>query len=302
MAHEAIKTDESPDARPAAYGPDFARGIDALAAWLAPRRSVAVITGAGVSTASGIPDYRDRDGRWKRQTPIQHNDFVRHAATRQRYWARSYLGWKHFGAARPNATHRALAELERRGIVRSVITQNVDGLHERAGSQHVIDLHGRLDRVACLDCGTAITRDALQERLAAANPDWSARIERIAPDGDADLREADYAQFNVCDCEVCGGTLKPGVVFYGGTLEQTVRERALRTALAADAVLIVGSSLMVWSAFRLVRAAADQGTPVAAVNEGRTRADDRLDLKVEAESGAALEAILEHPPLRERKE
>lgn len=272
---------------------DISTNAKRLAAWLDDHERATVITGAGVSTASGIPDYRDRDGQWKRQTPIQHQDFVEHTATRRRYWARSYLGWPHFSETKPNATHRALAELERRGHMRKLITQNVDRLHQRAGSKHVIDLHGRLDRVECLDCGTVITRDELQRRLRAANPDWHARLTRIAPDGDADIEDADYAAFHIPACEVCGGTLKPSVVFYGGAVPQATREQAMQAALAADAVLVVGSSLMVWSAFRLVRAAAEQGTPIAAINRGRTRADDLIELKIESESGATLTAALE---------
>jgi NAD-dependent SIR2 family protein deacetylase len=263
-----------------------------LAAWLGAHAPVLAITGAGVSTASGIPDYRDRDGEWKRQAPIQHRDFVDHTSTRRRYWARSYLGWPHFADTQPNAAHRALAELERLGLVGGIITQNVDRLHQRAGSTHVIDLHGRLDRIECLDCGTVTTRDHLQERLKAANPDWHARLKRIAPDGDADIEDADYAAFQVPDCEVCGGTLKPSVVFYGGAVPQATRERAMQAALEADAVLVVGSSLMVWSAFRLVRAADEQGTPIAAINQGRTRADDLLEFKWEETSGQALDAVV----------
>ncbi|MGH8162489.1 MAG: NAD-dependent protein deacetylase [Gammaproteobacteria bacterium] len=261
-----------------------------LVEWLAAHRRIVAVTGAGVSTASGIPDYRDENGEWKRQAPMQHSDFVAHASTRRRYWARSFTGWPHMSATVPNAAHRALTRLEETGHVHSVITQNVDGLHQRADSRRVIDLHGRLDRVKCLDCSNAVSRAAWQTSLEAANPDWSARLERIAPDGDADLIDAHYSRFEVPACAVCGGVLMPDVVFYGGAIPPARREEAMATVLASDAVLVVGSSLMVWSAFRLVRAAAESGTSAAAVNRGRTRADHLLAFKVEAECGAALSA------------
>lgn len=271
-------------------GTDIAR----LTAWLAAHSRVTVVTGAGVSTASGIPDYRDSDGEWKRQAPIQHRAFVESPAVRRRYWARSLVGWRHFGAAAPNTAHHALARLERMGRVHGIVTQNVDGLHQRAGSCRVIDLHGRLDGVECLACGETVTRDAFQSRLEAANPNWETQATRIAPDGDADLEDADFSAFRVPDCGRCGGTLKPTVVFYGGAIPTARRDKALATVLSADAILVVGSSLMVWSAFRLVRAAADRGIPIAAVNRGRTRADHLIALKCEAECGAALSAAIEH--------
>jgi NAD-dependent SIR2 family protein deacetylase len=261
-----------------------------LAAWLAEHARVTIITGAGVSTASGIPDYRDAQGRWKRHKPIQHSEFVNSAAARRRYWARSMIGWRHVDAAKPNAAHRACAALERVGRVHAIVTQNVDGLHEQAGSRRVIDLHGRLDKIQCLDCGKTVTRAAFQRRLEDENPDWDARIARIAPDGDADLEAADYADFRVPGCRACGGTLKPTVVFYGGTLSPEMREAAAKAAASADALLVVGSSLTVWSAFSLVRDAARRRIPVVAVNHGRTRADDLLAFKCEGECGATLAA------------
>ncbi|MGH8273476.1 MAG: NAD-dependent protein deacetylase [Gammaproteobacteria bacterium] len=254
---------------------------------------VTAVTGAGVSTASGIPDYRDADGQWKRQAPIQHRAFVESPAVRRRYWARSLVGWRHFGAAAPNAAHHALARLERMGRVHGIVTQNVDGLHQRAGSQHVIDLHGRLDGVECLACGETSTRDTFQTRLEATNPKWEVQTARIAPDGDADLGDADFSAFRVPDCGRCGGIMKPSVVFYGGALPAARRDEALAAVLSADAILVVGSSLMVWSAFRLVRAAAEHGIPIAAVNRGRTRADHLIALKCEAECGDALSAAIE---------
>ncbi len=267
-------------------------GSARLASWLAAYRRIAAVTGAGVSTASGIPDYRDENGEWKRQAPIQHRDFVEHAQTRRRYWARSFIGWPHISSTTPNTAHLALARLEAMDHIHTVITQNVDGLHQRAGSRNVIDLHGRLDRVKCLACGNAVSRTAWQGRLEAANPDWHARLERIAPDGDADLVDAHYAKFGVPPCETCGGIFMPDVVFYGGAIPPVRREEAMAAVHASDAVLVVGSSLMVWSAFRLVRAAAESGIPVAAVNRGRTRADHLIAFKCEAECGTALAAAV----------
>ncbi|WHZ20679.1 MAG: NAD-dependent protein deacetylase of SIR2 family [Rhodanobacteraceae bacterium] len=271
---------------------ESAGNVEQLAAWLAARSRVTVITGAGVSTQSGIPDYRDGDGNWKRSPPVQYADFVHGAATRRRYWARSFTGWPMFAAARPNAAHRALAQLEARGKVAALVTQNVDGLHQRAGSRSVIDLHGRLDVVRCLDCNHRSGRDAFQQRLRTANPEWAASPARIAPDGDADVEGRDFAAFNVPACEVCGGLLKPDVVFYGESVPRAVTDSAFAAVEAADGVLVVGSSLMVWSSFRLIRAAATRGVPVVAVNRGRTRADDLFSFKLDGECGAVLGAVV----------
>ncbi|HLI19039.1 MAG TPA: NAD-dependent protein deacetylase [Rhodanobacteraceae bacterium] len=263
-----------------------------LAAWLAARSHVIVISGAGVSTGSGIPDYRDGDGNWKRSPPVQYRDFVGSDAVRRRYWARSFVGWPMFEAAQPSAAHRALAQLEQAGYVRQIVTQNVDRLHQRAGSRSVIDLHGRLDVVRCLACGRRFDRDEFQVRLRAANPGWSASMARIAPDGDADLEDVDFSAFEKPACEVCGGMLKPDVVFYGESVPRETTMAALAAVESADGVLVVGSSLMVWSSFRLVRAAVAQGIDVVAVNRGRTRGDDLFAFKVEGECGEVLNAML----------
>lgn len=262
-----------------------------LTAWLAAHRRVVAITGAGVSTASGIPDYRDAQGNWKRPAPIQHTDFVRSAATRQRYWARSLAGWPHFSRAVPNTAHRGLAALEQSGHLHGLVTQNVDGLHQRAGSSNVVDLHGRLDQVQCLECGASLARDAYQLRLLATNPEWDSQLSGIAPDGDADLAGADYHRFEVPACTACGGVLKPAVIFYGGKLMPATRAAAEAAVAQADAVLVVGSSLIVWSAYSLVQAAVVAGTQVAAINQGRTRADALLAFKCEADCGTTLAAM-----------
>lgn len=267
-----------------------------LAAWLQAHARVTVITGAGVSTASGIPDYRDQHGEWKRTAPVTHQQFTRDAHTRRRYWARSLAGWSHFSQAQPNAAHRALAALQRRGWVRTVITQNVDALHQKAGATAVIDLHGRLDRVICLQCGAMEDRDAFQRRLLALNRGWADYTDRIAPDGDADIDGVDFDAFRIPACLRCGGMLKPDVVFYGALVPQAVRDAATEAAAMADGLLVVGSSLMVWSSYRLVRAAAQRGTAAVAVNVGRTRADDVLEFKCNGVAGDVLGAVADLLP------
>ncbi len=270
--------------------------LRALARFLARHERVFVLTGAGVSTASGIPDYRDSDGAWKRRPPVQFGPFVRDEGVRRRYWARSLAGWPRFAASRPGPAHRALATLERSGRVGSIVTQNVDRLHQSAGSRGTLDLHGRLDRVACLGCAARFRRDAFQSRLARDNPEVAALPAPAAPDGDADVDGIDLAGFRVPACPSCGGVLKPDVVFFGETVPRTRVENAFEALREADAMLVVGSSLMVWSGYRFARAAAEAGLPVAAVNLGRTRADDLLTLKVERDCGEALGAVVARPP------
>ena len=272
--------------------PPSAATIDALADFVARHPRLFVLTGAGVSTGSGIPDYRDNGGAWKRRPPVQFQEFVDLAATRRRYWARSLVGWRAFAAASPNLAHLALTRLERTGRIIQLVTQNVDRLHQRAGSDRVIDLHGRLDRITCLDCGTPGQRSVLQARLEAANTVFAGRAATMAPDGDADLEDDDLAGFSVPDCPACGGLLKPDVVFFGENVPPKRVENARDALAAADAMLVVGSSLMVFSGFRFARLAAERGLPVAAINLGRTRADDLLSLKVGADCGAALDGLL----------
>jgi NAD-dependent SIR2 family protein deacetylase len=233
----------NPDATTGAGADALARFVDAH-----PRRFVQ--TGAGCSTGSGIPDYRDLDGSWKRRPPVTLQAFVSDAATRSRYWARSLVGWRRFGRAAPNATHAALATLEANGRVEVLLTQNVDGLHQRAGSRNVIDLHGRLDTVRCLACEARTPREALQRELEALNPAWLALDALDAPDGDADLEGLDFASFRVPGCASCGGLLKPDVVFFGENVPRERVERAGVHLAAADAMLVVGSSLMVFSGYR----------------------------------------------------
>ncbi len=260
--------------------------------FIAGHRRLFVLTGAGCSTNSGIPDYRDADGKWKRPQPVTYQAFMGSLATRQRYWARSLIGWRVFGQVQPNPAHHALARLEQLQKSEILLTQNVDRLHQAAGSRHVIDLHGRLDVVRCMECAATQPRQALQEELIRRNPSWSALDAAEAPDGDADLETAEFASFAVPPCAKCGGILKPDVVFFGENVPKACVEAAFSALERADAMLIVGSSLMVYSGFRFVQAAARGGKPIAAVNLGRTRADELLSLKVERPCAEALGFLL----------
>jgi NAD-dependent SIR2 family protein deacetylase len=250
-----------------------------------------ILTGAGCSTSSGIPDYRDADGKWKRMPPATYQAFMDDEATRRRYWARSLVGWRRFRQAQPNEAHRALARLEAMGKSELLLTQNVDRLHQAAGSTRVIDLHGRLDLVRCMSCGGKMSRDELQDELGRLNPDWVGLDAADAPDGDADLG-ADFSSFEVPPCRCCSGVLKPDVVFFGENVPRDRVDPALRHLDEADAMLIVGSSLMVYSGFRFVEMANRAGKPLAAVNLGQTRADRLLALKVASPCEAALAFLL----------
>ena len=252
-----------------------------------------VLTGAGISTDSGIPDYRDADGGWKRTQPVTFQAFMGEAATRCRYWARSLIGWPRFLAARPNAAHRALAALEQRGNVELLLTQNVDRLHQAAGNHRVIDLHGRLDLVRCMGCERRLPRQDFQAELQARNPGWAQLAAGTAPDGDADLDDVDFDAFDVPACARCGGVLKPDVVFFGENVPRARVEAATAALHQADAMLVVGSSLMVWSGFRFARMAAQAGLPIAALNLGRTRADELLALKAPLPCAQGLAFLLE---------
>ena len=253
-----------------------------------------VLTGAGCSTESGIPDYRDSNGDWKRPSPVTFQAFTGDDATRRRYWARSLIGWPTMAYARPGAAHRALAQLEDAGRVGLLLTQNVDGLHEAAGSRRTIDLHGRIDTVRCMACETRMPRTEHQVELRRRNPRWAELEARAAPDGDADLDGLDFSGFDVPECPKCGGMLKPDVVFFGESVPRDRVAAAFAALEAADAVLIAGSSLMVYSGFRFVQAAAAAGKPIAAVNLGRTRADELINLKVAQPVGEALAQLADH--------
>lgn len=272
--------------------PEQAASLE-LAAELARHQRWFVLTGAGVSTDSGIPAYRDARGAWQHKPPIQYAQFVGSEAVRRRYWARSFVGYDRIERARPNGAHVALARLQQLGRAPVIVTQNVDGLHQKAGSSSVIDLHGRLAQVECLSCSAATPRAALQERLSRDNPGLERAVaSAITPDGDADVDDATCERLVVPCCAECGGILKPAVVFFGESVP------AERTALgydaldAADAMLVVGSSLQVFSGHRFVRRAAANGKPIVVVNRGVTRADPFARLKLNGSCASLLAGAL----------
>ncbi len=254
-------------------------------------RPITVLAGAGCSTDSGIPDYGGLHSR-TRKSRIQFKEFVEQPEARQRYWARAAIGWRRVRDAQPNAAHRALARLEDSARVTGVITQNVDGLHHRAGSRRVVELHGSLDLVACLDCDAPMDRTTVQDRLQAMNPWIAGATAPHAPDGDAELTDERLSLFEVPSCEVCGGVLKPGVVFFGETVPKHVIQQAWRLYEEGEVLLVVGSSLAVFSGFRFVLRASQDGRPVAIVNRGPTRADDRVTLKIDGAVGAVLPELV----------
>jgi len=252
-----------------------------------------VLTGAGLSTASGIPDYRDRDGTRRGKPPIHGPDFRKSEAVQRRYWARSMIGWPVLAQARPNHGHRAIAGLERIGRIGSVLTQNVDGLHGQAGSHGVLELHGNIHTVVCLDCSALFPRAFVQGQLDDFNPHMAGANATPLPDGDASVEPTELARFRLPFCTCCGGTLMPNVVFFGDNVPPARTAIALEQMERADALLVVGSSLMVYSGFRFCRMAQAAGKPMAAINIGRTRADELLDIKIEESAERVLPLALE---------
>ncbi|MEM7562578.1 MAG: NAD-dependent protein deacetylase [Pseudomonadota bacterium] len=240
-----------------------------------------VLTGAGISAPSGIPVYRDAEGHWQHSRPMEYNEFVSRPEARQRYWTRSAVGWQRFLPAQPNAAHRALARLESLNKISITVTQNVDGLHQKSGSKNVIELHGSLYTVSCIECGFQQTRRDFQQHLLADNPVLDSLTAGIAPDGDAQVDQFDWQQILVPDCLKCGGVVKPDVVFYGENVPAERVQHCFDELSASDALLVVGSSLMVFSGFRFVRAAHQQGIEIAAINLGKTRGDELINLKIE---------------------
>jgi NAD-dependent SIR2 family protein deacetylase len=264
-----------------------------LRAFIEHHSRLFILTGAGCSTESGIPDYRDADGGWKRAAPVMFQAFMGNASIRQRYWARSLVGWPRVRRARPNDAHLALARLQHQDRVAGLVTQNVDRLHQAAGSAEAIDLHGRIDMVRCMHCQRRLPREHLQTEFLTLNPAWAALDALPAPDGDADLAGRDFSSFQVPPCAQCGGVLKPDVVFFGESVPPERVQTSMALLMQADAMLVVGSSLMVLSGYRFVQAAALAGKPIAAVNLGRTRADALLNLKVMLSCSAALAFLLQ---------
>ncbi|KAK1310355.1 NAD-dependent protein deacetylase SRT2 [Acorus calamus] len=289
--------------------PPSSTDVNLLYKFVNQSQKLVVLTGAGISTECGIPDYRSPNGAYSTGfKPITHQEFVRSARARKRYWARSYAGWRMFTAAQPGPAHRALSSLDKVGRVNLMITQNVDRMHHRAGS-NPLELHGTVYSVACLECGNSIGRDLFQDQVKALNPKWASAIESLdsgnpgsdksfgmqqRPDGDIEIDEKYWEEdFNIPNCEKCNGFLKPDVVFFGDNVPKAKADRAMNAAKECDAFLIVGSSLMTMSAFRLVRTAHEMGAAIAIVNIGETRADSFVPLKINARCGEILPRILE---------
>jgi NAD-dependent SIR2 family protein deacetylase len=268
------------------------QGIAALGRFFEDHQHVVALTGAGISADSGIPTYRDGQGRWLHSEPIKHQEFISSPLKRKRYWARSMRGWPAVRDAAPNRAHRALAALEQAGHISAVITQNVDRLHQQAGSERVIDLHGRLDRVQCLDCAAYQSRERVQARLLRLNPDTLHTATTAArPDGDADLPDTLVERVTAPSCTSCGGVLMPDVVFFGGTVPRERVHTCMHALDQADALLAVGSSLQVFSGFRFCRRAAESGKPIAIINPGVTRADELAGLRLRADCGDLLSGL-----------
>jgi NAD-dependent SIR2 family protein deacetylase len=249
---------------------------------------VVVLSGAGLSTDSGIPDYRGPSGSARRNAPMTYQTFTADPLARRRYWARSHLGWRTIGLARPNAGHQAVARWQAGGLLHGVITQNVDGLHQAAGARDVVELHGNLARVTCLDCGSLSDREVLEQRLTAANPGFTAVASAVNADGDVELDDSQLNGFTVVDCLSCGGMLKPDVVYFGETVPADRVSRAFELVAGARTVLVLGSSLTVMSGRRFVLRAVKQGVRVAIVNRGVTRGEPYADLLIDAPLGVVL--------------
>lgn len=263
---------------------------DRLADFIHSNAPVLILTGAGISTDSGIPDYRDSHGNWKRKQPVQHQEFMQCSATRQRYWARSLVGWPVMQQAQPNLAHHKIAELENRGLLSMVVTQNVDRLHQKAGSQNVIDLHGRADELLCMSCSHREQRALMHDRCAALNPALDNVFATVAPDGDADL-DMDFSGFKVPGCPQCDGILKPDVVFFGDNVPRPRVDKVFDTLAGSRGLLVIGSSLMVFSGFRFARQAHQAKTPIAILTQGRTRADDLASIKFDSQIGPLLASL-----------
>ncbi|MET0422488.1 MAG: NAD-dependent protein deacetylase [Actinoplanes sp.] len=263
------------------------RQVDELGAWIA-EGDVVVLSGAGLSTDSGIPDYRGPSGSARRSTPMTYQTFTRDPIARRRYWARSHLGWRTIGEAQPNDGHRAVADLQSSGALTGIITQNVDGLHQAAGATDVVELHGNLARITCLDCGELTPREVLAGRLDAANPTFDGVATALNADGDAELADEELDGFAVVDCTTCGGLLKPDVVYFGETVPPDRVSRSFATVTAAKTLLVLGSSLTVMSGRRFVLRAVKDGIRVAVVNRGVTRGEAYASLLIDAPLGIVL--------------
>ncbi|KAJ7309592.1 hypothetical protein JRQ81_007645 [Phrynocephalus forsythii] len=275
--------------------PPHPTGVQKLQAFVSRSQRLFVLTGAGISTESGIPDYRSEGvGLYARtdRRPVQHVEFIRSARARQRYWARNFVGWPQFSSHQPNVAHRALQNWENHGRIHWLLTQNVDALHAKAGNQRLTELHGCTHRVICLSCGDRTSRHDLQERFMALNPTWKAETLGVAPDGDVLLTDAEVLSFCVPPCDKCGGPLKPDVTFFGDTVSKEKVDFVYERLAESDSVLVVGSSLQVYSAYKFALAARDRKQPIAIVNIGPTRADPFASLKLNSRCGELLPLIV----------
>lgn len=264
--------------------------MQAVISLLTTHKNWLVLTGAGVSAESGVPTYRNSEGVWQRKQPVTHQDFIAQHSARQRFWSRNMVGWRFMLDAQPNSAHRALVRLEQLGVVSCLVTQNVDGLHQRAGSQAVIDLHGRVDTVSCMACGLNQPRAAIQTWLERHNPEYSVLAGAIAPDGDADIDQLDYSSMQVPNCQNCDGILKPDAVFYGDSVPKDRVHHAEQKLQQADGLVVVGSSLMTYSGYRFCLWAQQQGKPILLLNDGKTRADAIATIKI----GGSCAEVLQH--------
>jgi NAD-dependent SIR2 family protein deacetylase len=266
--------------------------VQAIISLLSAHKDWFVLTGAGVSAASGVPTYRNSDGIWQRKPPVTHQEFMAEQSSRRRFWSRNMVGWRFMIDAQPNSAHLALVKLQQLGLVSCLVTQNVDGLHQRAGSKAVIDLHGRVDSVSCMACGHKYSRASLQTWLETQNPEYALLAGGIAPDGDADIDHLDYSEMQVPDCEHCGGILKPDAVFYGDSVPKDRLLLAEQKLRQANGLVVAGSSLMTYSGYRFCLWAQQQGKPIVLLNEGKTRADDIATLKIGGSCAEVLQGWL----------
>lgn len=262
--------------------------IEALAELIKNNQPVVALTGAGISASSGLPVYRDADGNWIHSEPIQGPKFRASEKVRQRYWCRSYFGWQSFSSASPNDAHKDLATLEENNLISTVITQNVDGLHQRAGCANTVALHGNLSEVICLDCGDITQRADLQTRLQNNNPEFLKIEFEVAPDGDAIVDDTHIAKFNTAACIACGGVLQPYVVFYGDNVPKLRVQHCMQRLQESRLLLCIGTSLMVYSGFRFCKTANEAGIPVVIINNGITRADNLASHKLNGDCADAL--------------
>ncbi|CAL4096671.1 unnamed protein product [Meganyctiphanes norvegica] len=267
--------------------------IQHLQEFIDSHKRLLVLTGAGISTESGIPDYRSEGvGLYSTSSYINRKDFVSSSRARQRYWARNYIGWPRFSSFNPSFTHKTIAEWERRGKVHCVVTQNVDRIHHKAGNHKVIELHGTAFKVHCLSCKNMVTRHSFQRRLIDLNPHFAINPGEMRPDGDVDLTQDQVENFVIPSCESCGGVMKPYIVFFGDNVPKTRVEEVRENVNNSDGILVLGSSLYVYSGYRFILQAVENDIPIAMINIGETRADKHLTLKVEARCGEVLKNIL----------